>query len=184
MNYILVTLLFVGYVLFSWLIKKMLKEEIIKKNKVKEQLNPIVIEEEEKYNIKESRLPFLNMRMMSIFMAVENEQEKENLRNRMITILEDAKLRPAYFLLMNLTKPVFFVFMIYLTYLFFLEEPQPILSYITIAVMTFSLLKDKKIMFAILFLIIGIWFYPKIPGTMMLLILMNRLWSIYQNKNK
>jgi hypothetical protein len=179
-NYIWVILLFVSYILYSLVIKKLLKEEVRKKNEVKNQIKPIVIEEEAKYNIKEA--PFFNMRIMSIFLKLENELEKENLRERFIKILEEAKLRPTYFLLMTLTKPIFFVLIIYTTFYYFLEEQQPILSYITIAVIILSLLKNKKYFFAIIFLVVGLIFYPKIPGTVMLLILMNRLWGLIQEK--
>jgi Flp pilus assembly protein TadB len=182
MEYIIVLLMFVGYILYERWIKKISKVEEEKREEAYKSLEPIVKNEEEKYNIKKGN--FFSKRVMSIFLELKKEEEKEDLRGKLIEKIEMATLEPGKYLLLNASKMFVFVIIMYAIYYLMplASNGFMVLLAIWLTATTFAIKKNWLMMF--LFIAITYYIYPKLYGTIIFFIILNRIWAIIMHINK
>jgi hypothetical protein len=174
--------MFIGYVLYEQWINKISKKEELKREEAYKNLEPIVKIEEEKYNLEKSN--FFSKRVMSIFLKLEKEEEKGELREKLIEKIEMATLEPGKYLLLNSSKMFVFVTMMYVISFLMPSGTSTlmVLMAIWLTATSFALKKSWKMM--ILFIIITYYIYPKLYGTIIFFIILNRIWSIITHINK
>lgn len=179
MYYIIVLLMFVVTSCINFYIDRFLNEEKKKREKAKKEITPILKRVEKKYNVKKS--PLFNLRMLSVFSYIEDEKEKEDIRNEIEDKLNKKQFKYTKNLLFILAKVFIYAICIYTIFFFLYQKPIVWLSVVTAVLIVFNLIKSKKIVLAIIISIMCLIFYVRISSTLMLYILLGTMLRIAKN---
>lgn len=174
--YIISTVLFLVQFLFSNFIGTKIKPLIETNKKIKEELNLYIEEKEKQYNL--NKVGIFRLRVLGLFAKIKDEDEKEEIRNHMKTVVKDNNGHPKKIFLLFLTRIAFSLLCIYYLILFVDSEPVFWLSIVVNILVIFFWISRKRWIFSIIFAAIGYIVYPHMPGHLLLYIGLNMIKTI------
>lgn len=174
--YIIATVLFLVQLLFSHFIGTKIEPLLATNKKIKQELTLYLEEKEKQHNL--TKVGIFRLRVLGLFAKIKDEDEKEEVRNHMKTVVKNNNGQPKKIFLLFLSRIVFSVLCIYYLILFVHSGPIFWLSIVVNILVIFFWISRKRWIFSIVFGVIGYIAYPHMPGHLLLYIGLNMIKTI------
>ncbi len=176
--YLVSTLVFIVQFLFGLYIESKITRLRETNRLIKEEMNEYIKRKEEKYSLED--IGIFRLRMITLFTKIKDEDEKEEIRDKLKEIIKKYNGKPNKLLALNGISLVFSVLCIYFLLLFVKTVPLLWLAIVVNILVILLWISRKRWLFSVLFGIFGAVVYPNMPGHLLLYIGLNLIKPLYR----